>query len=92
LTAAKKLGHDLVDTSTCLVFEDAPSGVLAGLNAGMHVCWIPDINLAVDNDLKERVSDLIFSMEDFGSNNLFYPQFQKNIGSLRFNKLKITCH
>lgn len=35
LNAAKKLGHDLKDTSDCLVFEDAPSGVMAAYNVNV---------------------------------------------------------
>ncbi len=38
LTAAQKLG---VTPDECLVFEDAPSGILAGKNAGMKVIAVP---------------------------------------------------
>ncbi|MCD8338185.1 MAG: HAD family phosphatase [Lachnospiraceae bacterium] len=39
LAAAEKLG---VRPEDCLVFEDVPMGVLAGKNAGMHVCAMED--------------------------------------------------
>jgi HAD superfamily hydrolase (TIGR01509 family) len=40
LLAAKRLGCE--DPSSCVVFEDAPSGVLGGVRAGMHVIAVPD--------------------------------------------------
>lgn len=49
----------------CLVFEDAPSGVLAGLNAGMNVIWVHDTNLSLDPDLKQRATAVMPNMEDF---------------------------
>lgn len=39
LQAAEDLG---VDPSECLVFEDVPSGILAGKRAGMTVCAVDD--------------------------------------------------
>jgi beta-phosphoglucomutase-like phosphatase (HAD superfamily) len=71
LTAAKKLGHDLEDCSNCLVFEDAPSGVTAGLNANMAVCWVHDIKMSVDEHLKSNVHECIHSMELFGATHSF---------------------
>lgn len=38
MLAAQKLG---AATSECIVFEDAPSGILAGKNAGMKVIAVP---------------------------------------------------
>ena len=39
LAVAKRLQTDPAD---CLVFEDIPKGILAGLNAGMKVCAVED--------------------------------------------------
>ncbi|KAJ3099603.1 hypothetical protein HDU97_002910 [Phlyctochytrium planicorne] len=54
-----------VDPTSCLVFEDAPMGVEAGLNAGCGVVWIPDVNLEKDLTLVARCNKVLLSMEEF---------------------------
>lgn len=75
LEAAKRLGHDLKDCSNILVFEDAPSGVQAGLNGGMKVCWVHDINLKLDNQLVGQVNAVLTSMEHFKPEDFGLPLF-----------------
>ncbi|KAI9209394.1 HAD-like domain-containing protein [Polychytrium aggregatum] len=77
LAAAKALGNPLVDPRSCLVFEDSNPGVLAGLNAGMSVVWIPDPNLKTDDPtLGERVSDVLGSMEEFQPEKYGLPPYE----------------
>ena len=68
LRAASLLG---VDPQNCLVFEDAPNGVLAAKSAGMSVVAIPcedmkdneiftQADLFVDSIKDEKISDILF--------------------------------
>lgn len=54
--AAQKLG---AAASECLVFEDAPSGILAGKNAGMKVIAVP--SPYVKGDIAFQKADLVFN-------------------------------
>ncbi|OGD96567.1 hypothetical protein A3H87_02010 [Candidatus Curtissbacteria bacterium RIFCSPLOWO2_02_FULL_42_37] len=56
LLAAKKLK---VEPNECVVFEDAPSGVLSGKNAGTKVIAIPSQFVKGDDVFKE--ADLVFN-------------------------------
>ncbi|KAF9916084.1 hypothetical protein BX616_004653 [Lobosporangium transversale] len=41
----KHFGHENIPNEECLVFEDSPIGVQAGMNASMKVLWVPDENI-----------------------------------------------
>lgn len=62
--AAKKINPDFKPLKV-LVFEDAPAGVKAALNAGMNVVWIPDQNLKIDTELAQKCCMVLKSMEEF---------------------------
>lgn len=42
-----------VEPKRCLVFEDVPNGILAGVNAGMKVCAVED-DFSKNQDEKKR--------------------------------------
>lgn len=69
IKAAQKINPDY-KSSRVLVFEDAPAGVQAALDAGMHVVWIPDQNLKVDRALADKCLLVLNSMEDFSLETL----------------------
>lgn len=61
------------DPKKTLVFEDSPSGMMAGIAAGknspvtkgMNVIAIPDINLRLERDLLQDLAEILPSMEAF---------------------------
>ncbi|KAJ3125859.1 Pseudouridine-5'-phosphatase [Nowakowskiella sp. JEL0407] len=73
--AAERIGFDFVDQKSCLVFEDAPSGVEAALNAGMSVIWVPDVNLELDPELKSRATEVLYSLEEFSPEKYGLPAY-----------------
>jgi HAD superfamily hydrolase (TIGR01509 family) len=81
LEAARRINQQ---PSSCLVFEDSPTGVRAGLAADMTVVWIPDpylwTKLRVENlDLLENNRVIVVpSLEDFT---------QKYINMIQLNEL-----
>ncbi|XP_076246812.1 pseudouridine-5'-phosphatase isoform X2 [Calliopsis andreniformis] len=62
LVAAKRF-PDNPDPSKCLVFEDAPNGVKAALNAGMQVVMVPDSRLP--KHYIENPTLIINSLDEF---------------------------
>ncbi len=58
--AAKRLGADAAST---LVFEDAPSGLAAGIAAGMRVIAVPDENM--DKSRYTEATQILDSLEEF---------------------------
>ncbi|KAJ3216463.1 hypothetical protein HDU67_009418 [Dinochytrium kinnereticum] len=79
--AAEKLGVDLSKgAERCLVFEDAPVGAHAGLNAGMTTVWVPDANLKNrDEDLLKRCAEVLSSLEEFVPERYGLPPFDPNL-------------
>lgn len=58
-----------IEPSECLVFEDGIPGVKAGLDAGMHVVWVPDAAILAlhhnqVDDILEQNGKLLTSLED----------------------------
>jgi len=60
LTAASRLGGE---AGASLVFEDAPSGLEAGLSAGMQVVAVPDPNM--DRSRYTGAAQVLDSLEQF---------------------------
>ncbi|KAI5675354.1 hypothetical protein M9H77_06304 [Catharanthus roseus] len=73
LTAAKRFEGGPVDPANILVFEDAPSGVLAAKNAGTHVVMVPDPRL--DNSYHKTADQVLSSLLDFNPSDWGLPPF-----------------
>ncbi|PIN12847.1 putative haloacid-halidohydrolase [Handroanthus impetiginosus] len=75
LAAAKRFEGGPVDPNKILVFEDAPSGVLAAKNAGMSVVMVPDPRL--DSSFHETADQVLGSLLDFNPSEWGLPAFDK---------------
>lgn len=68
LTAAERMG---VNPANCLVFEDIPEGIQAGLSAGMKVCAVQDDFSDYQDAEKKKLADYyIQSFEDIFDNKV----------------------
>eukprot|EP00798_Chlamydomonas_sp_ICE-L_P011387 gene11387-12087_t len=74
LLASSKFEGSVPEPQHCLVFEDAPSGVEAGLAAGMCCVMVPDANL--DKSLTGKAQKTISSLLDFAPEEWGLPAFQ----------------
>jgi len=70
LVAAKRLA---IESSAALVFEDAPSGLQAGLDAGMQVITIPDKNM--DKKRYLEATRVLDSLEQFVPSDFGLPDY-----------------
>ncbi|KAK9055239.1 hypothetical protein SSX86_026321 [Deinandra increscens subsp. villosa] len=73
LAAARRFEGESVHPSKTLVFEDAPSGVLAAKNAGMSVVMVPDPRL--DSSFHETADKVLSSLLDFDPAEWGLPPF-----------------
>ncbi|KAJ6594484.1 HAD-like domain-containing protein [Mycena capillaripes] len=63
---ANLASSQLAERGKGLVFEDALFGVQAGKRAGMHVVWVPDVNLLdVEYSGEEKADQILKSLEEF---------------------------
>lgn len=72
LTAAKRFSGN-PDPSKCLIFEDAPNGVKATLNAEMQVVMIPDSMLP--KHYTSEATLVLNNLEDFQPEKFGLPPY-----------------
>lgn len=66
-----------VDPASCLVFEDAPSGVDAALAAGMQVIAIPDERVV--SEVIGKATQTLFSLAEFKPQDFGLPPFDEEL-------------
>jgi pseudouridine-5'-monophosphatase len=69
------LFDEKVSPASCLVFEDAPSGVSAAVAAGMQVVAIPDKRVSVD--LMSSATQILYSMAEFKPEDFGLPALEE---------------
>lgn len=73
LVAAKRF-PDSPKPDQCLVFEDAPNGVTAGVSAGMQVVMVPDPHISEEQ--REHATVVLDSLEEFKPELFGLPAFE----------------
>ncbi|KAI1315619.1 glutathione synthase [Mortierella claussenii] len=74
---AKHFGQDHIANENCLVFEDSPIGVQAGVNASMKVLWVPDENIGRLYPTLEGPTLRLASLEQFDPAYFGLPPFDQ---------------
>jgi pseudouridine-5'-monophosphatase len=74
LRCAKMFGSDDLDSSRCLVFEDAPAGVEAARAAGMKVVMVPDRNHVKEEQCR-KATFVLNSLLDFVPQSFGLPPY-----------------
>ncbi|KAF9431064.1 glutathione synthase [Podila epigama] len=74
---AEHFGHGPIQNENCLVFEDSPIGVQAGVNANMKVLWVPDDSIGRLYPHLEGPTLRIDSLEKFDPEFFGLPPFEK---------------
>ncbi|KAF9929748.1 glutathione synthase [Mortierella alpina] len=73
---AQHFGQQDVQNENCLVFEDSPIGVQAGVNASMKVLWVPDENIGRLYPSLEGPTQRLSSLEHFDPAYFGLPAFE----------------
>lgn len=73
LVAAKRF-PDCPKPDQCLVFEDAPNGVTAGVSAGMQVVMVPDPHISEEQ--RKHATVVLDSLEEFKPEQFGLPAFE----------------
>lgn len=73
LIAAQRF-KEQVNPDECLVFEDAPNGVTAAVDAGMQCVMVPDEH--VSEDLRKHATVVLRSLDDFKPEDFGLPPFK----------------
>ncbi|KAK3840956.1 MAG: HAD-like domain-containing protein [Linnemannia gamsii] len=72
-------GHTEIKNENCLVFEDSPIGVQAGVNAEMKVLWVPDENIGRLYPTLEGPTQRLDSLEKFDPAFYGLPPFEDEV-------------
>ncbi|XP_055375306.1 probable pseudouridine-5'-phosphatase [Condylostylus longicornis] len=74
LIAASRF-DDKPNPEKCLVFEDSPNGIKAGVTAGMQTIMVPDPRVTPEQ--KNLATQILNSLEDFKPEQFGLPKFEE---------------